>query len=106
MVTTTPVRVSTSRFGPFASPYPLPLDLAIYRLAHATHVAMAIFLPFLSLFTLGVRRFTPFSSAIKRSSECGGSQRGEGGLYDGLAIRRDEPHRTQIPNFFVTCTMF
>jgi cytochrome b561 len=42
MVTTTPVRVPTSVFGLFALPYPLLPDLAIYRLAHATHVALAI----------------------------------------------------------------
>jgi cytochrome b561 len=42
MVTTTPVRVPTSVFGLFALPYPLLPDLAIYRFAHATHVALAI----------------------------------------------------------------
>jgi cytochrome b561 len=43
MVTTTPVRVPTSVFGLFGLPYLLLPDLAIYRLAHAAHVALAIF---------------------------------------------------------------
>ena len=44
MATTTPVRVPTVVFGLFALPYPLAPDLAIYGLAHATHVALAMLL--------------------------------------------------------------
>ena len=42
MTTTTPVRVPTIVFGLFALPYPLAPDMAIYRAAHAIHVACAI----------------------------------------------------------------
>ena len=44
MATTTPVRVPTIVFGLFALPYPLAPDLAIYGLARATHVALAMLL--------------------------------------------------------------
>jgi cytochrome b561 len=44
MATTTPVRVPTIVFGLFTLPYPLAPDLAIYGLARATHVALAILL--------------------------------------------------------------
>jgi cytochrome b561 len=44
MATTTPVRVPTVDFGLFALPYPLAPNLAIYGLARATHVALAILL--------------------------------------------------------------
>jgi cytochrome b561 len=47
MATTTPVRVPTVVIGLFALPYPFAPDLAIYRLAHATHIAMAISLALL-----------------------------------------------------------
>jgi cytochrome b561 len=52
MVSTTPVRVPTSVFGLFVLPYPLAPDLAIYRLAHTVHVAIAITLA--ALITLHV----------------------------------------------------
>jgi cytochrome b561 len=42
MATTTPVRVPTIVFGLFRLPYPLAPDLAIYRFAHAMHVAAAV----------------------------------------------------------------
>jgi cytochrome b561 len=42
MATTTPVRVPTIIFGLLVLPYPLAPDLAIYRMAHAAHVALAI----------------------------------------------------------------
>jgi cytochrome b561 len=44
MATTTPIRVPTKVFGLFALPYPLAPDLAIYRFAHALHVAAAVVL--------------------------------------------------------------
>ena len=44
MATTTPVRLPTIVFGLFALPYPLAPDLAIYGLARATHVALAMLL--------------------------------------------------------------
>jgi cytochrome b561 len=44
MATTTPVRVPTIVFGLFALPYPLAPDLAIYRMAHTGHIALAILL--------------------------------------------------------------
>jgi cytochrome b561 len=47
MATTTPVRVPTVVFGLFVLPYPLPPDLATYRLAHAIHIATAISLALL-----------------------------------------------------------
>jgi cytochrome b561 len=47
MATTTPVRVPTVVFGLFTLPYPFPPDLAIYRLAHAIHLATAISLALL-----------------------------------------------------------
>jgi cytochrome b561 len=47
MATTTPVRVPTSVLGLFTLPYPLAPDLAVYRLAHAVHLAAAISLTLL-----------------------------------------------------------
>jgi cytochrome b561 len=49
MATTTPVRVPTVVLGLFTLPYPLAPDLAMYQVAHAVHVAAAIFLALLVL---------------------------------------------------------
>jgi cytochrome b561 len=53
MATTTPVRVPTRLFGLIDLPYPLGPDLAIFRFAHAFHVAAAILLAGLIVLHVG-----------------------------------------------------
>ena len=69
MATTTPVRVPTIVFGLFALPYPLAPDLAIYGLARATHVALAMLLAALIVFTSPARWCTRWSGATNTGAD-------------------------------------